>query len=242
MASQTTLTNAQAVSESANEILRNMSDYFGKLATFSMDYDADTEIITSEGQKLQLGASGKIVIRRPDGAHITRDGVVASTETFYDGKTLTLFGKKINSYYQVGSRDGLDAAIDHFRMETGMDAPGADLLLQDSYSALIDGVQSGEYISDDYVDGVQCYHLAFREADVDWQLWVRADDHPVPMKYVITTKWLTGAPQYSIRLRNWNFEPQISDDTFNFTPPEGAFKMDHIEVSQTGELKLVGAQ
>lgn len=229
------------VSESADEILRMMSDHMGTLTKFSMDYDTDLEIVTSEGQKLQLSASGKIAVSRPDGAYITRDGAIASTEMFYDGKVLTLLGKKINGYFQLEAEHGFDMAIDSFRHVTGFAAPGADLLLESPYEALKDGVMSGKYVGDDYVDGVKTYHVAFREADVDWQIWVRADDHPVPMKYVITTKWVTGAPQYSIRFRNWNFEADVSASTFEFTPPEGAIKAEGIAVSETGELSIVGA-
>lgn len=96
----------------------------------------------------------------------------------------------------------------------------------------------GMGVGDSYIDGVYCYHLAFRKSDVDWQIWVRSDEHPVPMKYVITTKWMTGAPQFSIRLRNWNFDPAVSDATFKFTPPQDAKKLDHLMVDEAGEIVL----
>jgi hypothetical protein len=61
------------------------------------------------------------------------------------------------------------------------------------------------------------------------------------MKYVITSKWMTGAPQYSVRLSNWNFDPKISDATFAFTPPADATKVDELKADQTGEIEM-GAQ
>jgi hypothetical protein len=229
------------ISADANEILHSMADYFGGLKTFSMAYDTDTEIVTRAGQKLQLSASGDITVRRPDGAFITRKGPAIDAEIFYDGKNLSLFGKTANLFFQIPSANGLDAAIEDFRVETEVEAPGADLLVEDLYDALADGVTSGEYVGDGYVDGVLCYHLAFRKDDVDWQLWVRADEHPVPMKYVITTKWMTGAPQYSVRLHNWNFDPQVSDATFKFTPPADATELEELSVNETGEI-VMGVQ
>lgn len=229
------------VSESADEILRMMSDYLAGLGKFSVAYDTDSEIITGDGQKIQFSAGGSILVRRPDGIHVIRDGAFAATETFFDGNSLTLLGKKANAYFQMDFAGTLDQAIDEFRMSTGMDAPGADLLMAKPYETLMEGVTAGEYVATGYVDGVPCYHLAFREANVDWQLWVSTDEHhPVPMKYVITTKWTTGAPQHTVRLRDWNLDPQISDTAFAFTAPSDALMVDDIEVNEMGELVLKG--
>jgi hypothetical protein len=62
------------------------------------------------------------------------------------------------------------------------------------------------------------------------------------MKYVITTKWVTGAPQYTIRFANWNLAPQIDDKMFQFTPPESAKKIDGIVADQIGDVMLESAQ
>lgn len=231
-----------AVSESAMEIMQRMSGYLGGLHAFSVLYETETEFLTGDGQKLELSASGQIDMRRPDGAHITRFGELATTELFYDGKLLTLLAKKANAYFQIDSQGGIDAAIDDFRQATGMYAPGADLLVSDPFASLMQDVVSGEYVGDTVLDGVPAYHLAFRDAAVDWQIWVRADDHPVPMKYTITTKWMTGAPEHSIRFRNWNFEPSIGDADFGFVAPAGALKVDHVEVNDLGEIVLAGEQ
>jgi hypothetical protein len=38
------------------------------------------------------------------------------------------------------------------------------------------------------VIGVECDHLAFRNADTDWQIWIESGAKPIPRKYVITSK------------------------------------------------------
>jgi len=68
------------------------------------------------------------------------------------------------------------------------------------------------------------------------QLWVKAGDEPLPMKYVITAKWQTGAPQYEIRLRDWDTKPIIKADQFSFSVPDGAIKLKTIMVNETGEF------
>jgi hypothetical protein len=62
------------------------------------------------------------------------------------------------------------------------------------------------------------------------------------MKYIITTKWVTGAPQYSVRFRDWNTKPQIEANRFEFSVPEGARKLETIDVNEMGELMIKGVQ
>jgi len=53
------------------------------------------------------------------------------------------------------------------------------------------------------VDGFECEHLAFRNDDTDWQIWIQVGDAPIPRKYVITSKTEEGAPQYTLVIRDW---------------------------------------
>ncbi len=159
-------------------------------------------------------------------------------EYIFDGKTLTLHGKNLNVYVQREVSGTIDDAIRAVEMETGLDAPGADLLFADPYAILSSGVVSGVYIGTAYVNGVECHHLAFRENKVDWQLWVKAGDMPLPMKYVITSKWHTGAPQYTVQLRDWNTKPGIKGDRFTFIVPAGARRLETIPVNEMGELSI----
>ncbi len=61
------------------------------------------------------------------------------------------------------------------------------------------GAVSSGYYGTAYVGGIECHYLSFRSTKVDLQLWVKVGDEPLPMKYVITSKWITGAPQYSVQ-------------------------------------------
>jgi hypothetical protein len=99
---------------------------------------------------------------------------------------------------------------------------------------------SGVHVGMSYIDGVEVHQLAFRGADVDWQLWVAAGDKPLPLRYVITTKSLAGSPQYTLQLRNWNTAPKVDDAQFTFAAPNGARLLDPASVSANaiGDLIL----
>lgn len=220
----------------ADQILRSMSNYLAGLKAFSVSADIRNDILTTEGQKLQLNASSQLLIERPSHFRATRQGRFADMEMSYDGAKLTLYGKLLNAYVQEDLKGTTDDAIRALEAGAGVNLPGADLLLTDSYAALTAGAISSGYYGRAYVGGVEAYHLAFRTPKVDWQIWVKAGNEPLPLQYVITTKWMTGAPQYSVQLSNWNTKPTIAASEFKFVAPKGAQKLQVFPVDEAGEI------
>ncbi len=229
--------DAGKVDPEADRILRSMTSYLAGQQAFTADYDVDNELIDKEGQKLQFSSSGSIAVQRPGKLHATRRGGVADAELLFDGRTVTLFGKNLNVYYQLSGPTTIDEAIEAIRSQTGLDIAGADLLYASPYEGLHTDVESGTYLGLAVVDGITCDHLAFRAGKVDWQLWVQRGDKPLPVKYVITSKWLTGAPQYTVHLRNWNLQPQLGARCFEFKPPAGVKRMETLTTNELGELQ-----
>ena len=228
---------AQDLDPNATEVLQFMSDYLAGMDSFSVNADVDFEVIARTGQKLQLSSYASVLLDRPNGLYIRRQGPLADAEIFFNGNQLTLFGRRVNAYAQQALTGTVDDAILAVEAQTGIPFPGADLLFANPYAVLSEGVESSTYVGTAYIDGVEVHHLAFREADVDWQLWVQTGDVPLPMKYVITTKWLTGAPQYEIRLRDWNTSPQINNSRFTFTAPAGATRVEALPPSELEDFQ-----
>jgi hypothetical protein len=226
----------QSVEVDAATVLASMSNYLAGMASFTADYDVDIDIVTYDGEKRKFSGSGEILVQRPDKLYATRRGVVADAELFLDGESLTIYGKNLNSYVQLPATS-IDGAVDSLRDNTGFDAPGADLLGSKPLDLAVTDVVSGVHVGMAYVDGAEVHHLAFRGKEVDWQLWVQAGDQPLPLKYVITSKWQTGAPEYALRLSNWNAAPEIEVSRFTFTPPAEAKKLDSVEVDEIGQFR-----
>ena len=78
--------------------------------------------------------------------------------------------------------------------------PAADLLLSDPYEALMQDVVDVKDLGSGVIGGVECDYLAFRAKEVDWQIWIAQGDRPYPCRYVISSKVMDGAPQYSIQI------------------------------------------
>jgi len=227
--------SADRIDPEADKILRSMSAYLGGLSTFIANAEIDTEVIDLEGQKIQLSSSTTIAVKRPNKLNVRRQGVVADMELIFDGTTLTILEKEHNAFFQAKAQGTIDDVLDVVRTSIGLDAPAADLLYANPHSSLSSNVTSSTYLGTAYVNGVESHHLLFRDNQVDWQLWVKVGDEPLPTKYIITTKWVTGAPQHSVRFRDWNTHPKIGPNQFKFSAPSGATRLEMISVDETGE-------
>jgi hypothetical protein len=218
------LPSAQAADD-AVQILKSMSDYVASQKNISLTYDSDVEVITPEVEKIQFTSSGKVLLSRPDKMRASRTGGYADFEIVFDGKTVSGLGKNINAYTQIEAAGSIDQLIAKLRSMNLLTAPGADLLGSHVFDDLMADVIVAKHIGRGVVDGVECEHLAFRDMDIDWQLWVEVGDRPIPRKYVITSKGVGAAPQYTLRIKEWKTDAPISADAFTFTPPKGAKKV-----------------
>jgi hypothetical protein len=217
---------APAQAQDAGKILRAMSDYVTSQKTLSLTFDSGIEVITSELQKIQFTSSGEVWLGRPDKIRATRTGGYADVELVFDGKTVTVLGKNINAFAQTDVPGSVDQVIDWLRDQFNIAIPGADLLSSQVYDHLMAEVIDAKHIGQGVIDGVDCEHLAFRTADVDWQLWIEVGPRPIPRMYVITNKAVTGAPQYTLRIKEWRAEIPATTDTFVFKPPADAQKVE----------------
>jgi hypothetical protein len=224
------------VDADARAVLTAMSAHLGGLRSFSVEYAAVDEIVTTDGQKLQFLHSGSLTAQRPDRLHAVRRGAAGTAEMVLDGSSLVMFGRDAGVYLRLPAPT-IAAAVEAVQ-RLGFDAPGADLLVDQPMDATTTDIVSGTHVGMTFIDGVEVHHLAFRGAEVDWQLWVTAGDRPLPLRYVILSKTVAGGPHYTLQLRNWNLAPAADLARFVFTPPPGARQLDpsSVTVNAIGDL------
>lgn len=224
-----------AKADDADKILKSMSDYIQSQQGLSLTFDSDIEVITPEIQKIQFASSGTVALARPDKIRASRTGGYTDVELVFDGKSLSVVGKNLNVYAQAEAPGTIDELIARLRDEHSLDLPGADLLVSNPYEVLSKDVLDAKHIGRGVVDGVECEHLAFRNQDTDWQLWVEAGERPIPRKLVITSKDLAAAPQYTLVIRDWKTGAPGAD-TFTFQPPDGAKEVNVQALSEIDEV------
>jgi hypothetical protein len=220
----------------AKSILKAMSDYLAGQKTIAFAFESDIEVITPDLEKIQFTNSGTALLSRPDKLRARRTGGYADVELVFDGKMLSILGHSINGYTRVEAAGTVDQLIEKLRSGQGVALPGADLLLSQPYEALVAEILEAKHIGRGVIGGVECEHLAFRNADTDWQLWVEVGDSPIPRKYVITSKTVAAAPQYTLVISDWKTDAPADAQAFAFEPPAGATEVGPEALANLDEL------
>jgi len=140
----------------------------------------------------------------------------------FDGKALTLLGKNANLYAQIEAPGTIDQLVDVLQNKYHRPVPAADLLMADPYEELMPHVTDAKDLGSGMIHGVECDHLAFRTKEVDWQIWIAQGARPYPCRYVITSKKVTGWPQYTLDIWGWKAGPEVASDAFKLEIPTGA--------------------
>ena len=210
----------------AKSLLKAMSDYMASQNTISFDYDADYEVVTKDNQRIALASSGTVAMARPDKIRTTRLGGFADVESVFDGKTLSILGKNANVFTQIDIPGTIDHLVDELKDKYHRPLPAADLLLSNAYDQLMPEVIDSKDLGSGVIGGQECDHLAFRNKEVDWQIWIAQGDRPYPCRFIITSKDVAGGPQYKIQVRNWKTGGEAASGDFSFKAPADAKKVD----------------
>ena len=107
---------ALAQGSDAKTILKATSDYVSSQKTIEFAFDSDIEVVTPQLEKIQFTNSGDVLVSRPDKLRANRVGGYAEVALYFDGKTVSVFGKSINGYAQFDAPGTLDQLFDALRI------------------------------------------------------------------------------------------------------------------------------
>ncbi len=211
-----------AATPQPDQILQQACDLLKGAQQFSFKAEVTDDRVYTGGKKLQFTFDLVAYVQRPDKLRINAAGDLQNKEFFLNGKTLTLYDQPHNVYATLEVPPGIDAAMSKANKEYGLRVALADLTSENAYALATKGNKHALYVGEGLVRGVKCHHLAFDREKIQWQIWIDAGEKPLIRKLLITQKKLPAEPQWTAYFADWNFSPQLSDNLFVFTPPEGA--------------------
>jgi len=219
-------TPTPVIQADAIEALKQMGAYLHTLKDFSVTADITSDEVLLSGQKIQVGGENTLTVRRPDRlkATVRKDETDIDREFYYDGKTFTVYGKKVKYYASAPAPATIGALVDAVNERFDVSLPLADLFIWGTDKAPVQNITSALYIGPATIGGIPTDHYAFRQEGVDWQVWIEKGKTRLPRKLVITTTDEEGQPQY-VSVLKWNLSPSISGKTFTFVPPKDAHRI-----------------
>lgn len=213
----------------ADEVLRAMSQRLAGLERFAFEAEETFDEIPDGEPRMQLTNVRRAAVERPNRLAADAEGDTLHRAAWLDGGTATVLDKAHNTFGQVEVPPTIDAALDALAERYGIEPPLEDFVFSDPHAVLTEGVRYGRYLGLHHAAGELCHHLAFVQDTVEWQIWIDADDDPLPRKFVITYVREPGEPQYSAVWRKWTLAPTFPEGLFTFEAPPGARR---VELSQ----------
>jgi len=221
-------TPTAAIDPEAMAILKRATDFISGLQSFSFSALTTIEMVTDDGQKLQIDHDFVVDVKRPNMMRVVRVGEIINQDFYYDGKALTLNLPEYNYYAIEAVPPTIDAMIPYARDKLKVFAPAGDLLETDAYARLSDGLTAARIVGDTVIGGVPCDHVAFRNPEVDWQIWVRQGPVPTVCKFAITSKKFAQSPNFVATMTKWDTAAKFDDATFSFKPTAKSVKVPFI--------------
>ncbi len=210
---------AQRISVEAQAVVDRMTAAVRNLKAFSIESEVVKDEVLPFGYVLQNHQHTTLTLQSPNKLRAEVSGDIKNRTYVYDGSNFFIYSPDHNVHTQMPAPDSTLKLVDSL-LDAGIELPLIDVLYQSYTGNLLADVQTGIYVGESTVGGVDCDVLAFRQALIDWQLWVQKSDS-LPRKFAITTRFEFGQPQVE-QVLTWNLKPDITSDTFIFKAPEGS--------------------
>ncbi len=156
----------------AVDALARMGAYLRSLKQFRLRATTTTDEVLDRGQKLQFGAVVDYRVRQPDGLRADLRNDRIQRQFYYDGVSLTQFAPKVGYYATVDAPGTIAAALEEANARYDLELPLADLFLWGTERAGLGQLQEAAFVGASSIGGVAVDHFAYRQSDVDWQIWI----------------------------------------------------------------------
>jgi hypothetical protein len=204
----------------AEAALNRMGAALRGMNSFEVRSDATTETVYDGSHKIMSRAVTTYNVQRPDRMTVDMQTETGHRRVYYNGKVMTVVGMKIGKYVTFPVSGPIGQVLERAASDFGIEFPLQDLFRWGDPSSNVVRPTSGFRVGASMVDGVAVTQYAFRQPGVDFQVWLEDGVQALPRKLVITNTESPAQPQY-VATFSWNRAPNLSADTFTFTPRPG---------------------
>jgi hypothetical protein len=193
-----------------------------------------------EGMKQEISASYALAAERPNRLSLRFLKGMTGNTVVCDGKKIITYAAMLNRYEEKEAPKTFEQFSQGLGPMSGNILFVDNLLRDDIYAAIMDGVVKATYSGRTTLDGLPCDHLKFEQDQFDWELWVTTGLKPVVVQVVYDmAKSFTAAGGEAVpakgmkmtvinRFSDWVLEGDMPAGTFEFTPPAGAHKAESL--------------
>ena len=208
---------------SAEEVLEETVTFMSGLDKVAFDALVTYEVVQENGQTLHFDLVQSVAAARPDRLFwITVRDDATIDSVWFDRGTFTMLKRPQDVYGQVEVSPTIEEMVDDLDYDYDIVVPFQDLLAGRARELFLETPESSWYVGESWVMGAWTHHVALRNEEVDYELWIQKDGDPLPLRIAINWKHEEGGPSYVAHFRKWITSPTFDDAMFVFTPPSDA--------------------
>jgi peroxiredoxin len=226
---------ATAVDADAEKVLRAFGDAVKGAESLSLRIEVDQKLeIPSRGVKQAQVVKQTVQYVHPNRFLLTVEPANAGPQVISDGKRITLYSSTFGKYLQDDAPERLT------KEETLARAGGvgSQILMiaaaDDPYDVMVDESTQAKYLGEEEIDGEKMQKIRVTEGMVDMDMWFDEKSLMRRMQPDLTRQMQgrdVGDMTMSvvITINDWKKGEAIPDETFAFTPPEGAEQVESVQ-------------
>lgn len=239
---------ASVVDPEAAKIVKRFSDSIRAAKTIKFEL-VSTIRSENEGMRQEFFTRSTFAIERPNKvAYVLRKGFMGGTMVC-DGADLTLYVPMMNQYEIQKGPARLDSDV---MLQAAMMLSGGGLpvirtfLIADPGEDMLDGVSKATVAGVEKIGGVACRRVRFEQDEFDWEAWFEQKQPGLVRKIAVDTAkamqqmldqqegavlppMMRGTRNEAVfEFKGWALDGKLPPDTFVFTPPASATKVDSL--------------
>ena len=228
--------NGAAAKAKPEAVLRQMSDYLGKLPAFACQIEGSLDVKAPNEEPFKQVTKMTARLERPNRlALIVDEGQM--------GITIISDGKQLTQYLPVLNRYAVSEAPSTFAEMTNIGVPLKPTILgaqgsliptggDEYFKTLTAGVVSSKYVGTEKIGDASCHHLRFSEKGFDWDIWIEEGKRPVVHKVLVDMSKQFADEKasitYAVSFSDWNVAPKFKESDFQFNAPKTAEQVDEL--------------
>ncbi|MCO1334354.1 DUF2092 domain-containing protein [Microbulbifer sp. OS29] len=192
----------QPMDPKAMAALNRMGQYLASLKMLMFNADIFTEVVLENQQKLLIGGTVKYMAMPPKQLRVDLTTDSITRQFFHNGNKFTMLAPRNGYFAEMQAPEPTAQVLSKAAKDYGIEVPFADLLewgrKQDTWS----GIKEGFLVNRPMINGQRTEHWAFRSESLDWEIWIKVGDTPLPLRISTVNTRDPAKPRFIATL-NW---------------------------------------
>lgn len=216
----------EKVQPAATALIKQMSDTLAGARKLSFDVRGAFDVPSANGHPLFYYTKSAVTLERPDKLKVISSGDGPPEEFTYDGNEIAVYMPEANMVARKDAPSDVDSMLRDAYSTAGLYFPFVDLIVSDPHASLAGHAVSAYVIGkSELVGGVTTDIVAIADGQMQWQVWIGAEDH-LPRLIWSTPTGMPEKPRVMEEFSNWKLDDQVDSAAYSSQAPADAIEIE----------------